>query len=258
MGIYAQGTNTNNHILELIENNRIAELKKIIVSGYDVNTEEVFNYTPLMYAIDKEKYEVVELLIQNNADLNLCTNAGSPISLAAGKTNFEIVKLLLDNGADINNDFRKRDNSWRSTSAVFAAAVHLNFELFDYLISRGADVNRGRWLEGENTLMAVISNSYSVPYKGDIVHRNETIRMINKLIENGINVNHNAYYGNALTDAAFHNDEEVIDLLLRNGADLNNIIPESGKTTYEYILSLKNPKINEILNKYSTGLLPPQ
>jgi ankyrin repeat protein len=215
-----------------------------------VNTEEIFNYTPLMYAIDMERYEIIELLIQNSANLDLCTNMGSPIAHAARKNNFEIIKLLLDNGADINNDFRRRDNSWKNPSAIFEAAVHLNFELFDYLISRGADVNRGRWLEGENALMAVLSNSYSYPFRGNIVYRNETIRMINKLIENGINVNHNAYYGNALTDAAFHNDEEAVDLLLKNGADLNNIIIESGKRTYEDIFSLKNPKINEILNKY--------
>jgi len=242
-------------ILEIIDNNNITELNKIIKNGYDINKEIVkdflpyINYTPLLYAVEKEKYEIIKLLIQNNVDLNFSTNIDSPISLAAKKNNITIIKLLLDNGADINNDFRYGSNNSYTYSAIFHAATHFNFELFDYLISRGADVNRGRLLEGDNALMAVIGN-FIVDDNKNITYHNEIVKMVKKLIENGIDVNYNPHFGNALTLAAERNNEEVIELLLKNGFDVLNIVNYLEITTYEYVISLNNFRINEIISNY--------
>ncbi|GHU02309.1 hypothetical protein FACS1894147_03910 [Spirochaetia bacterium] len=242
--IYAQ---SKIEILAFIDNNQIEDIQKLLDNGYNINTEAAFNYTPLIYAIDKNNIEVVEFLIKYKPDLELCTNMGSPITVAARNNNRKMIELLLDNGADINNDFRFSDRRARTDSAIFIAAIRLDFELFDYLLSKGADVNTGRLLEDENALMAVISNYSTSKY---ITYRSETIRMVNKLIENGIDINHSVYYGNALTQAVSRNDEELVEIILKNGFDLNIIIPDYNMTTYEYLYRLKKPDIMEIIDKY--------
>jgi hypothetical protein len=58
-------------------------------------------YTPLHWAAEKGKVEVVELLLKHKADTNAdCGNGLTPLHLAARYGNLEVCRVLLKNGAN--------------------------------------------------------------------------------------------------------------------------------------------------------------
>jgi ankyrin repeat protein len=84
----------------------------IISKGINLNFMDAEGYTPLFCCIEREfpdKYDMLQLLIDNGADVNfgahwdnntLSFNGWAPLNLAAARGNLKAVKILLDNGAD--------------------------------------------------------------------------------------------------------------------------------------------------------------
>ena len=59
--------------------------------------------TALMVAADERKKDIVQLLVQNNADVNLKGSYGyTALIYAAKRGQKDIAKILLDNNADVN------------------------------------------------------------------------------------------------------------------------------------------------------------
>jgi hypothetical protein len=85
-----------------------------MVNGDKTNIENLLTNDPsliansnlLYYAIDEEKVEIIQYLIDKGVDVNQIRNGISPliyVSTKVGKTDLSvIVTLLLENGADIN------------------------------------------------------------------------------------------------------------------------------------------------------------
>ena len=82
----------------------------IISKGVNMNFKSPGGYFPLHSCIDRDlpnKYEIMQLLIDNGADVNIGTeletmgfNGWSPLHMAAARNDLEAIKILLDNGAD--------------------------------------------------------------------------------------------------------------------------------------------------------------
>lgn len=79
-------------------------VKYLVDCGASVNCVEVSGYTPLMRAAEEGHTAVVTLLLKKNADVNARGNVrgSTPLMLAAEKGEVKIVELLLDGGALIN------------------------------------------------------------------------------------------------------------------------------------------------------------
>ena len=82
-------------------------------------------------------FEIVELLIQEGADVNAVTKSGgyTALILAADNANTEMVKLLIDAEADVN----AKDNNGRTALLAATWAVYQGHtEIMELLREAGA------------------------------------------------------------------------------------------------------------------------
>ncbi|MDR0423834.1 MAG: ankyrin repeat domain-containing protein [Rickettsiales bacterium] len=100
-----------------------------IMSGENPNEINIAGATALHIAARSGSLEVADILIKNNAQINLQDKDGwTPLMRAALKNNVEIVKLLLDNGANplIINE--------AGNSALVYAAMSESFDITNMLL----------------------------------------------------------------------------------------------------------------------------
>jgi len=135
------------------------------------------------------------------------------------------------------------------------AAMNNNTELLDYLLTKNININAlddndhnalfyalasypidwyNPFNENENHVSVNPAGSYFYGepyYSGNIINKdNRTLYVINKLLENGINVNQRTKYGwTILHFSIFFTTEYVYDLFLSYNAD-ENLLTEYGRT----------------------------
>lgn len=72
-------------------------------STLNINRQDNFGYTALMYAVENNKVHSVNYLIENKADVNIKANNNlSAMAIAARNCNDTLVKILIDAGAEVN------------------------------------------------------------------------------------------------------------------------------------------------------------
>jgi len=83
-----------------------AAVKALLDKGVDVNTKFRYDATALSYASDRGHLEVVKLLIERKADVNVKDTfyGATPLIWAAQKGHAEIVRALLERGAEGKDD----------------------------------------------------------------------------------------------------------------------------------------------------------
>ena len=89
--------------LQAVISGDIAEVKRLIEEGADVNAQNYYGETALMFASNFGYTEVAQLLIEEGADVNAGDDEGMTALMKAsirGKT--KVAKLLIEEGADIN------------------------------------------------------------------------------------------------------------------------------------------------------------
>lgn len=85
----------------------LAEMRRLLDGGADVNALDPNGNTPLKYASAEPCLEAIRLLIARGADVNLADNRGfTPLHCAAGhgfyEEALEMVEALIASGADVN------------------------------------------------------------------------------------------------------------------------------------------------------------
>jgi ankyrin repeat protein len=98
---------SSQYLFDLILENNITELQNTI-NASNVNTTSPMNITLLMYAICYNKYDVVNLLLQNNADTTLKDNKNLTvleysIRHTLKTKNKDILELLINNNPSITS-----------------------------------------------------------------------------------------------------------------------------------------------------------
>jgi len=150
----AQQRAVDKEFLDAVERRDVARINATLARGADVNAKESINgHFALQYAINWPDENLVKLLLEKGANVNLADSLGDTALVDAagggGPDYVRIVALLLSHGADVHvaND-----------AAIFSAAKRADPEVLRMLIDKGALVNaKDRDNTGETVLMAAAS-----------------------------------------------------------------------------------------------------
>eukprot|EP00833_Pecoramyces_ruminatium_P013124 jgi/Orpsp1_1/1187156/evm.model.d7180000055804.1 len=189
------------------------------------------NNMPLLMACDNNNLNIVKLLVQygakidvknnvsreweleekeeddddddnDNDDRYIVTKNDTPILMACLSENEEMVKYFVEQGVDINKPINQY------TPLMLASKIK-HFNIIKYLVEQGANVN-AEDDEGNNSLV--------LSYDKD--KNNE--RIMKYLIEHGANINAEGSKNNTyLCYACKNSDKDRIKYLLDHGADIN-------------------------------------
>lgn len=123
-------------LYEAVTDGNVELVKSLISSGADVNTPNIWGWTPLYIASGTGKKDIVNLLIAKGADVNAPNKQGeTPLHFAVKNGQKDIAELLIDHGADMN----VKNNSGQSP--LFLAFQGDNREIAYLLINKGSDIN---------------------------------------------------------------------------------------------------------------------
>ncbi|KAF4955647.1 hypothetical protein FSARC_11795 [Fusarium sarcochroum] len=225
----------------------LAETAKVLINeGADVNVRGEEYDCPLQAASRGGHRDTVRLLLDHGADVNAQGGAeGNAIQAACAAGHYYVVELLIERGADVNPEngitiTQKgsiRIPNGRFNNPLDAAAAGGHFEVVQLLLDKGADVDaRSTWnyfsekakangirlasdilpymLDHEVRIIVAGGSTnilYSASYK-------ERVKYVKDRMVNHVTSISGGDYKTPLAAAKGQDHEEVVELLLRYGA----------------------------------------
>ncbi len=200
----------------------------LVDKGADVNIEDIFGRTALMYAVKWGRCsDIAKLLLENGADLTRVTREHhtSILTLAVEAKEVECTQVLLEAGADINAQDRDGE------TALMVAVKQAFMPIVQLLIRHGVNVNIessnrqtallwALYREHKDIVEMLIEVGVTIDYDVCVVAiRREYGRIFQLMIEKNpsvldqVNDNNGRYLMQA---AAFHRSEKCLDFLLND------------------------------------------
>ncbi|KAK4067399.1 uncharacterized protein Triagg1_7579 [Trichoderma aggressivum f. europaeum] len=181
------------------------------------------------------KMKAVRLLIEHGASVNAQGGRyGSPLHAAASSSHpqaTQVIKLLLDNGAEID---QPGNDDWKT--ALQVACYEGTIEVVRFLLGCGADVNAEGGRYGTPLQAAAARRLNELSVRESLQTK---LLILTLLINEGVGVNEHC--GAALWAAALESPhEEIFDLLLAHGADVNACAQDGETALIAACRSLKN------------------
>lgn len=122
----------------------------LLKNGANKEHRNLSDYTPLSLAASGGYVDIIQLLLNNGAEINSRTNSKlgiSPLMLAAMNGHEDATRLLLENGSDINAQIETNKNT-----ALTLACFQGRAEVARQLIQYGANVEHRAKVGFDNRL----------------------------------------------------------------------------------------------------------
>ena len=151
--------------------------------------EKYFEDTPLHLATLKGNCEIIQLLLDHNADINASDHHGfTPLQHAIEDNQIKVTKLLLERGANPN-----------LSSSGYHLPLHLAvksgyLEIVELLISYNVDLNHKGWSGGSALHWLAFTTS------DQIILSQRNVEMFNVLLKSGACINSQNKHGNNLIE----------------------------------------------------------
>jgi ankyrin repeat protein len=206
-------------------------------------------YTALEAAASGGHRHIVKLLMMHGADPSIVAEIwGTPLVIAARRHDTKLARILMDYGADVNQLSVYSYSSGQTMTALQRASCEGDLEMVTLLLNRGAEVNISFGHYGpalvaaainENPLLvdqlldagAEINAVHRIGPKANCEHRLQTalvraisnnhVSVVRLLLDRGADIYMECECGNAVQNAAYFGQEEILDELILRGADIN-------------------------------------
>jgi ankyrin repeat protein len=209
------------------ENMAVEVLKN---SNFDIN-KRYGDSSLLQLAVKNDQFETVRYLVKHGAKIvqtfdDVITLArpehflNTENALTYAKTP-RMAQFLIDHGADINVG-----SGYNRRTLLFESARRGDLELVKFCIRNNSDVNqplRGSLCEGISraTALEVACQCCGESRPDDVCQNPQYVTIIKFLVQNGALINReDAYDDNALVGAVLSKNKEVVEFLLKNGANV--------------------------------------
>jgi ankyrin repeat protein len=217
--LFFLGCASQMNIVGVAKKGDLPTAQKLLAKGADVNTKDDHGRTALQYAAAGGYTEIVELLLNNGADVNVPTNFpiidgtyGTALNFAAAGGHTRIAELLLNKLGDV----ARKDQY--INSALYYATINGHIDIVKILLSNGAYVNNQE--ENGGTPL------YYAAYYG----HPELVRF---LLSQGANVKARDFEGiTSCMFASLFDYSEIVDLLISHGADPHEKITAATLTKF--------------------------
>lgn len=136
------------------------KINSLIQQGFVVNGIDHSYATPLYLAAEMDHVNAVNVLLENNAEVNVFVSNKTPLYVAAENGQLDIVEALLKNGADVDlgcHGPRYTDNA----SPLFIAASHGHVDIVKSLLEYNADMDFVSKMNGMTPLLAAGINEHT-------------------------------------------------------------------------------------------------
>jgi len=227
-----KGVEVNLEILYLVFidsciNNKVERVKELLknpeIKKY-INKFDGDKKTPLMYACEHQRIEMVNLLITEGADVNVTSTQISPLIIAINKKNKEIIRILIQN--KVNVEFK--DN--KGNTSLMIAIIFKLYEIINILI------DEGKAIVDISTIKLIIEKGYIIIFL--------------LLVEKGIHLD-DSNYNEVLINACRNNNLDGFDDFINNPKVNLNYQDQNGMTCLMYLIqfNLSIDKIKLLLTK---------
>jgi ankyrin repeat protein len=188
----------NEDIIDAVYQNDINKLRNLLKRWGNVNAKDNNAKTALMWAIELEKNQIVEILLKNGANINFKDSLGhTALHYATYAGNIETIKVLLKKGADPNT------KNYNDETPLFS--LKATPEILNLLLDAGANPNIQLKDSGNTPLIKAVS-----------LKREQNIKI---LLQKGANIHLKNWGGQtALMTATWLKHNNIINLLKQAGA----------------------------------------
>ena len=205
-GLIAEGANYEHSMLSLAVEHGHAHIVRCLIRQYP--HEQVILSESLVAAIQNNSKSIVELLLDNGADIEHEDSwDGRPLHVAVKSGNLDLLEFLVGRGADINSEEGLEKYDLRC-DALQSAASRGHSPMVRFLVEHGADPEMYGCSQ-RNALQLAASGGHAP--------------VVKELLAAGANINSRGQMGTALHCATTGNQPDTVKLLLEHGANANEI-----------------------------------
>ena len=133
----ADVSDKNARLIQAAKDGNLSAVQAALSDGAEINARDKSGVPALMWAANNGHTQVVKLLLERRADVNVkkIDTGVTALMMASHEGHTEVVKLLLDKGADVN----VKDTD--GVTALWMASQKGHTEVVKLLLAQGADVN---------------------------------------------------------------------------------------------------------------------
>jgi quinoprotein dehydrogenase-associated probable ABC transporter substrate-binding protein len=247
----AEGADITQELSNAVIANDFDRVKFLVSKGADVNKVDSQGWTPLQSAARQRRDEMIKLLIELGADVNV--SEPTPLAAALMRDHVPSIKVLLEHGADME---KPGQDGFRPLPLAIAED---KYEAAKALMDAGADVNTPSGDEALTPLM--VAAGQTSPAEGAMFLPGSTrpTDIARGLLDRGANVNAQSKSGmTALMIAATHNNPPMIGMLIDAGADptLKNSLGQTAADVAERNGNLEAQQAIKVLSAAKAASVP--